>query len=166
MDNARRSFLRGYFSKPPQIHPPRPPWAGDNDALFIEKCTRCAECITSCPTSVLKIGDGGFPEVSFQLNGCDLCGKCAHVCQPKALIQAPSMPAWQWIAEISTACLALQQVECRVCGEFCDQHAIRFKPQLGGVPSPQVQSVNCTGCGHCVSKCPTQAIQMKTPKTA
>lgn len=164
MDNARRSFLRGHFSKPPQTRPPRPPWAVDNDVLFVEKCTRCAECITSCPTSVLKMGDGGFPEVSFQLNGCDLCGKCAQVCQPKALIQAPSMPAWPWIAEISTACLAQQQVECRVCGEFCDQQAIRFKPLLGGVSPPQVQSVNCTGCGHCVSKCPTQAIQMKDPK--
>lgn len=137
MDNARRSFLRGHFSKPPQTRPPRPPWAGDNDVLFVEKCTRCAECITSCPTSVLKMGDGGFPEVSFQLNGCDLCGKCAQVCQPKALIQAPSMPAWPWIAEISTACLAQQQVECRVCGEFCDQQAIRFKPLLGGVPTPR-----------------------------
>ena len=162
MDNARRFFLRGQFSKPPQARPPRPPWAGDNDVLFVEKCTRCSACITSCPTSVLKLGDGGFPEVSFQTNGCDLCGKCAEACQPQALTQTPATPAWTWVAEISAACLAQQQVECRVCGEFCDQQAIRFKPRLGGVSTPQVQPANCTGCGHCVSKCPTQAIQMKT----
>ena len=162
MDNARRFFLRGQFSKTSQTRPPRPPWAGDNDVLFIEKCTRCSACITSCPALVLKLGDGGFPEVSFETNGCDLCGKCVKVCQSQALSQTPTTPAWTWVAEINAACLAQQGVECRVCGEFCDQQAIRFKPRLGGVSTPEVHRAQCTGCGHCVSKCPTQAIQMKT----
>lgn len=166
MDQTRRFFLRGQFSKPPHAQAPRPPWAGDDDAVFVQQCTRCSECIKVCPTSVLKAGDGGFPEVSFQTNGCELCGKCVEACQPHALKQTPATPAWHWRAEISAACLAQQQVECRVCGEFCDARAIRFQPRLGGVSTPQVDITACTGCGHCVSKCPTQAIQMKVPRTA
>ena len=165
MDNSRRFFLRGQFSKTPLTHPPRPPWADANDALFVKKCTRCLECVKACPTQVLKQGDGGFPEVSFQSNGCDACAKCVDVCQPRALVRTPATP-WAWRAEISAACLAQQQVECRVCGEFCDDQAIRFKPRLGGVSTPEVQTASCTGCGHCVSKCPTQAIQMKTPSAS
>ena len=163
MDNSRRFFLRGQFSKPPAHQAPRPPWALEDDALFVQQCTRCAACIQACPTSVLKTGDGGFPEVSFQSNGCDLCGQCVTVCEPHALMRTPAAPAWRWHADIGAGCLAQQQVECRVCGEFCDVQAIRFKPRLGGVAIPEVQVAACTGCGHCVSKCPTQAIQMKTP---
>lgn len=164
MDNARRFFLRGKFSTPAQTRPPRPPWAGDSDALFVQKCTRCLECINVCPTSVLVVGDGGFPEVSFRANGCDECSKCVEVCTPLALKKDAARHPWTWGAHIGAACLAQQQVECRVCGEFCDHQAIRFKPQLGGISTPVVQLSSCTGCGHCVSKCPTQAIQMKTPE--
>lgn len=164
MDNSRRFFLRGKFSSSSQTRPPRPPWAVERDDLFIQKCTRCLECVDVCPTSVLAVGSGGFPEVSFQSNGCDECGKCVEACKPQALIKNNNSSAWSWQAQISDACLAHKQVECRVCGEFCDRRAIRFKPRLGGVSTPEVQLADCSGCGHCVSKCPTQAIQMQTPK--
>lgn len=160
VDNGKRFFLKGNFSQSPPITLPRPPWTGDNDALFIEKCTRCSECIKICPTSVLKLGDGGFPEVSFQSNGCDLCGKCAEVCKPLAINKQPTRSAWTWLARIKSSCLAQKQVECRICGEFCEQKAIKFKAQLGGISIPEVNLSDCTGCGHCVSKCPTQAIHM------
>jgi ferredoxin-type protein NapF len=163
MDNARRLFLRGKFSTASAHPAPRPPWAIEDPTRFLQTCTRCSECVSVCPTTILKMGDGGYPEVSFASNGCDVCGQCADVCQPQALQRKPHALAWSWRAHISKACLAQQQVECRVCGEFCDARAIRFKPQLGGVSMPEVQRDLCTGCGHCVSKCPTQAIAMKTP---
>lgn len=165
MDPSRRFFLRGKLTTPPQARPPRPPWSGESDALFVQKCTRCLACVDVCPTSVLVVGDGGFPEVSFQSNGCDECGKCVEACKPQALKRSTDAP-WSWRAHMGTACLAQKQVECRVCGEFCDHQAIRFKPQLGGIATPEVQMASCTGCGHCVSTCPTHAIQMKTPRAA
>ena len=163
MDHSRRFFLRGQFSAPTSARAPRPPWAIDADAEFLKTCTRCMACLAVCPTSILRVGDGGYPEVSFQANGCDTCGQCVVACAPGALKQTPHTPGWTWRAQIDTYCLALQHVECRVCGEFCDAQAIRFQPKLGGVATPEVQHSLCTGCGHCVSKCPTGAIQMKTP---
>jgi len=160
MDNARRFFLRGKFSKTASAAVPRPPWAIEA-SQFLDACTRCAECIKTCPTSILRLGDGGYPEVSFQANGCDACAQCVQVCEPQALKKEGNAPAWSWRAHIGQGCLAEKNVECRVCGEFCDHAAIRFKPRLGGVSTPHVQSEMCTGCGHCVSKCPTQAIEMK-----
>ena len=166
MDNARRLFLRGKLTSTAVPAVPRPPWALEDQRRFVETCTRCLDCIPICPTAIIKAGDGGYPEVSFQLNGCDLCGQCADVCQPRALKKTPTSVAWHWQAHIRSACLAQQQVECRVCGEYCDERAIRFKPQLGGVSTPEVLLDRCTGCGHCVSKCPTQAIAMKTPNAS
>lgn len=166
MDESRRSFLRGKISQTPAGRPPRPPWALENDALFTEKCTRCHECIAVCPTAVLFQGDGGFPEISFKSNGCDLCMKCADSCASAAISTQAVKQPWTWKAVVSSACLAQMQVECRICGEFCDQQAIRFKPRAGRVSTPEIESDLCTGCGHCVSKCPTQAIQTINPPKA
>lgn len=166
MDNARRLFLRGKFTSATAPAAPRPPWALVDQHRFVNTCTRCLDCIAICPTAIIQVGDGGYPEVSFQANGCDVCGQCADVCKPQALKRTPDADAWHWRAHISPACLAQKHVECRVCGEHCDARAIRFKPQLGGVAAPEVQHDRCTGCGHCVSKCPTQAIAMKTPNAS
>lgn len=161
MDHSRRFFLKGKFSSSEKKPTPRPPWAIEPDASFTQKCTRCLECIHACPTSILTAGESGFPEVNFQSNGCDECEKCVEICKPKALVKLNDQPAWTWTAQIKEGCLASKQVECRVCGEICDHRAIRFKPQLGRISTPEVLSGNCTGCGHCVSKCPSNAIEMK-----
>lgn len=60
---------------------------------------------------------------------------------------------------ITDACLARQRIECRVCGERCDEGAIRFRPTLGGVAQPELLAERCTGCGDCLQACPTGALQ-------
>lgn len=168
MDNNRRRFLRGQFAQAsPQARVPRPPWALRDEASFTRTCTRCLACVQVCPTSILKAGDGGFPEVTFQANGCDECGRCVSACEPHALVRSSANePGWAWRIHIHPHCLALNQVECRICGERCDHQAIRFRPSLGGIAKPQVEPDTCTGCGHCVPTCPTSAIEMKLPRTS
>ena len=90
IDPRRRLFLRGRLSEaaaPRPIGPQRPPWALD-EARFAERCTRCHACVSECPRQVLAVGDGGFPHMHFQHQGCDLCGACASACQPRALDRA------------------------------------------------------------------------------
>lgn len=164
MDPGRRFFLRGggTLSKPMAAKIPRPPWALEESA-FVQACTRCNACVEGCPQHILSCGDGGFPIVKFESNGCTECGECAALCIPKALTRLPGQRPWAWHAEIDDRCLALRRIECRVCGEVCDAGAIRFRPSLGGVSLAVLSPQDCTGCGQCVPTCPTSAIKMVSP---
>lgn len=164
MDPSRRFFLRGGVtsSAAAVAAPPRPPWALE-EAAFVTACTRCDACIDACPQHILSKGDGGFPIVKFDSNGCNECKRCEAICSKNAIVSRPGQQPWTWRAVVGPSCLAAQRVECRVCGEMCDAGAIRFRPSLSGVSQPEVSASECTGCGQCVGPCPTQAIQMVTP---
>lgn len=157
VDVSRRGFLRGRPRPKAEI---RPPWALA-EAAFIDRCTRCDDCLPACPQSILIGGDGGYPTVDFSLGECTFCGACVTACRPQALIRADNQAPWHLKALISDLCLARQGVECRVCGDFCDVRAIRFTPRLGGSPLPEIAAEQCTGCGACQAPCPSQAIAIR-----
>lgn len=158
-DLSRRAFFRG---RPRPKAEKRPPWALP-EADFIDRCTRCNDCITACPTHVLTVGDGSYPTIDFREGECTFCGDCVTACLPKALVRQDGKPAWMYKALIGEDCLPYQGVECRVCGDFCDARAIRFPPRLGGSPLPEIDADQCTGCGACVGPCPTAAITISLP---
>jgi ferredoxin-type protein NapF len=164
MDPQRRLFLRGRLPAKAPRATPRPPWAVAAPA-FIARCTRCEACIKACPQGILFKGEGGYPQVRFDEAGCTTCGHCVDACTTQALVRHPDQQPWEWRAAIGDGCLAFSKVECRVCGEICDNAAIRFVPTLAGVSCPTLNVENCTGCGVCVAPCPTQAITMEVPKT-
>ncbi len=158
VDASRRAFFRGRSTPRAQI---RPPWALA-ESNFIERCTRCNDCLKACPTGILIAGDGDFPTVDFSRGECTFCGDCVAACRPDALVkQGDDLPAWAIKAIIGDGCLPKQGVECRVCGDFCDTRAIRFPLRQGGSPLPVITSAQCTGCGACVAPCPVTAIQMR-----
>lgn len=158
MQASRRGFLRGRtHSVTNEI---RPPWAVDEER-FEQLCTRCGECLKLCPTQVIRLGDGAFPVVDFSLGECLLCGDCVTACKPMALHRIDGAEAWTLRASLGASCLARHSVECRVCGEMCGMSAIRFRPRLGGVAMPELDSERCTGCGACFAPCPVGAIVME-----
>jgi ferredoxin-type protein NapF len=157
MDARRRALLRGRFGGGTRHTALRPPWAMD-EAAFTDACSRCGDCIRACPQQVLHAGDGGYPEIRFDSRGCTFCGDCVRACATPALSRPQGAAPWALTASIGSDCLALQRVECRVCGERCDASAIRFRPTLGGVAQPIPDPTACTGCGDCVAPCPTRAI--------
>lgn len=160
---TRRSFLRGRISK--QSLAPRPPWSLA-EADFVERCTRCDACIEVCPTGILVRADGGYPEVDFSRGECTFCGGCVSACAPAALVRLPDpAPAWSIRALVADSCLAMNGVECRVCGEACPTGAIRFRPRLGGVAQPALALESCNGCGACFAPCPVRAITVKAGVT-
>ena len=156
VDASRRGFLRGRPRPKAEI---RPPWALP-EAGFVGRCTRCGDCLRACPQRILIAGDGAFPTVDFSQRECTFCGDCVTACQPAALVRQEQQPAWPYKAVIGDACLAARNVECRVCGDFCDARAIRFAPRLGSSPLPLLDPNLCTGCGACVAPCPTTAIRI------
>ena len=171
IDPRRRLFLRGRVAEAAAPQAPavqRPPWAVAEER-FTQLCVRCHACIEDCPADVLKIGDGGFPEVDFHAQGCDFCGACEAACEPQALNRAAaeagqgaSTPAaWPgWQVQIGPQCLALQKVECRMCADACEPRAIRFQPALGGISQMVLNLAACTACGECVGVCPVGAAGM------
>ncbi len=154
VDPSRRNLLFGRRPQTPTA--PRPPWA---TAHFLDRCTRCGDCASACPTQIIKVGEGGFPMVDFAQAECTFCGDCARTCTSLALDQSIS-PPWQIYAEINASCLADRGVECRICGESCDEQAIRFQLAVGKVAHPLVSAEQCTGCGACVSSCPSNSIRL------
>ena len=172
IDPRRRSFLRGRIAEAAAPQVPavqRPPWAVA-EARFTALCVRCHACVGDCPRHVLHVGDGGFPAVDFSAQGCDFCGACEAACEPQALDRAAAEAAhginsphaaWPgWQVQIGAQCLALQRVECRICGDACAPRAIRFRPAPGGIAQMQLDLAACTACGDCVAVCPVGAARV------
>jgi ferredoxin-type protein NapF len=157
----RAQFLRGDFSG--RSRPIRPPWSLAEDE-FVERCTRCGDCISACPQHILDKGRGGFPQVDFSRGECLFCGECVQACGPDALAgwssQGDSTVAWSIRAHIGDRCLAQRGVECRSCRDQCDTAAISFRLVAGGVAQPLLELAVCNGCGACYSVCPVQAIEL------
>jgi ferredoxin-type protein NapF len=59
---------------------------------------------------------------------------------------------------VSDLCLARSGVSCMACRDECEAGAIAFRPRLGGPFLPEIDGGLCTGCGNCVSVCPSSAI--------
>ncbi|MGF1699305.1 ferredoxin-type protein NapF [Photobacterium makurazakiensis] len=152
-DRSRRRLLT---RRRPDLQ--RMPWVVDED-VFTDSCTRCNKCISACETQIITKGDGGFPIVDFNRGECTFCYRCADSC-PEPLFQPQTEQPWPLVAQINEGCLAHKNIECRSCGDMCDVQAIHFKLQFGGVAKPELNWVDCTGCGACVSVCPTSAITM------
>lgn len=157
---SRMQLLSGDLSG--KNAPLRPPWALE-ESVFIERCTRCGECIQACPGQLLAEGRGKFPRMDFSNGGCDFCGECLAVCKPKALVAGgEGARPWAVKAAILSACLSLNAVICRACGEACGERAIRFQLQPGGVATPILDRDSCTGCGACFAVCPIKAVEIST----
>ena len=158
-NHARRRMLRGHLSGVNRVI--RPPWAGPEE-LFVDQCSRCDHCIEQCPSSIIKRGSGGFPEVDFSNGECDFCGECEAICQTNALdLSIRPVPWFNHIEIDENRCLPYQGVTCITCAEQCEVRAIHFSPSLGGISKPQLNSEQCTGCGACIGPCPNSAISMK-----
>lgn len=139
----------------------RPPWS-KTDQEFTDNCTRCDKCITACETQIIKRGEGGFPEIDFNLGECIFCQLCVDVCPEPVFDLAQSLP-WSIRASIKDSCLTYQGVWCQSCKDACDPRAISFIMAVGQVPKPLIDTDACTGCGACVSPCPSNAIQIGKP---
>ena len=157
MDLARRRFLHGRTTTVQSAQ--RPPWALTESA-FTDICTRCGDCLRACPTGLLQAGPGNYPVADFRQGHCTFCGDCSRACTPHAIAADLAQSPWDLRIVINDSCLTLQNVVCRTCGELCEAAAIRFTPRIGGVAVPQVDLDRCTGCGECLTPCPTQAISL------
>ena len=155
---SRMQFLRGDFKG--KESPLRPPWALIENQ-FLDTCTACGDCVTHCPTQIIKQARASLPIVDFKSGECLFCAECVDVCKPHALVKTDQIVPWSIKAAIKEdTCLAFQGVECRSCYDPCEARAISMPPRLGGISIPIMNTQQCTGCGACFSVCPVQSVCM------
>ncbi|WP_448206202.1 ferredoxin-type protein NapF [Azospirillum sp. sgz302134] len=166
---SRASLLRGAFradtgKQPIRPEPIRPPWAIPDARGFAAACDACGRCGPACPERIITIDRIGRPVVDFSENGCTFCGACAEACPTGALARsAPDVAPWTLTARIGADCLSFNGTDCRVCADHCDERAIRFRPLGRGRWLPDIEAVDCTGCGACVGVCPVKAVTVAPP---
>ena len=160
---SRRDFLN-VFRKPldqTKDNSPlvvRPPY-GLEESLFQSECVTCEgkACVASCDEEIIFILKDGTPSLDFSKSGCTFCEDCASACEPNVLSLENTHTSEQLNAtfRISTeGCVAHNGVICFSCKEPCIDDAILFN----GMFNPVIDMDKCTGCGFCVARCPTLAI--------
>lgn len=163
---SRRDFLAA-FRKPllradgESYIAVRPPY-GQNESLFQKMCPACESkaCVSSCEEQIIVICADGTPTLNFTKNGCTFCEECAKACEKNetvilSLSHTHTAKKIYATFRISTEeCIAHHKVICFACKEPCIDDAILFN----GMFNPVIDMDRCTGCGFCISRCPTQAI--------
>lgn len=148
--------------------PLRPPNAR-KESLFVGLCTRCGNCLRSCPSGIIQrdIGEYGWaslwtPVLSFQNGYCqEACTECTEVCPSGAI---PRLS----IADKGKICIGLPRVnmdiclladnrECSACARWCPYDAIRYRwCETEYAVTPEIDPHKCNGCGACEAVCPTR----------
>jgi ferredoxin-type protein NapF len=169
----RPNLLRGRINHESQ---PRLPWI-INEPLFLNNCSQCNNCITSCDNQIIKQDRNGFPFVDFDENECTFCMKCIDICQQplfKSTETQQTDKPWQGDFIISSQCLAQNDIFCQSCRDVCETKAISFSTssqntindptiiyQGSPIAKPYLHNHSCTQCGACVSVCPQDAIALQ-----
>ncbi len=151
---------------------PRPPGAVDGKD-FLALCSRCGQCVTSCPYETLRLAGpfdpapGGMPFFVPEEIPCYMCRDipCVKACPTGALSPALTdiSDARMGIAVVDPAsCLSHQGLRCEVCYRACpeEEKALTIEMHPRGISRhamfiPVVHPEHCTGCGLCTKSCPT-----------
>lgn len=147
--------------------PLRPPGAVD-EFNFKGLCTRCGNCVRSCPYGIIDRKTGqqditGFmtPVLSFKEDYCrEDCVRCTKVCPSGALagLDLSNKPQIRiGLAQVDmNICLLGEDRECSACMRWCPYNAIRYVfSEAEYTLVPVIDADKCNGCGACEVACPT-----------
>ena len=162
---ASASILRITGREPSQ--PLRPPGAVD-ELIFKGLCSRCGNCIRSCPHNIIRrdMGQHGLagiltPVLTFDKDYCrEDCIRCTRVCPSGAIVgvNLDNKPDIQiGMAQVDmNLCLLGEDHECSACMRWCPYNAIRYVfSEAEYMLVPVIDAEKCNGCGACEAACPT-----------
>jgi len=162
---ASASMLRLTGREHPQSL--RPPGAVD-ELTFKGLCTRCGNCVRSCPYSIIRhdTAQHGFagiltPVLTFDKDYCrEDCTRCTRVCPSGALVGVDlrNKPGVHiGLAQVDMdLCLLGEDRECSACMRWCPYNAIRYVfSEADYTLVPMIDVRRCNGCGACEVACPT-----------
>jgi len=147
--------------------PLRPPGAVDESTLK-GLCTRCGNCMRSCPYDIIQrdtaqhgLASIFTPLLSFAKDYCrEDCVHCTRVCPSGALVGVDldkKAHTHIGLARVDMKlCLLWEDRECSACMRWCPYNAIRYVfSEAEYTLVPVIDTAKCNGCGACEVACPT-----------
>jgi len=149
----------------------RPPGSlADEEMKLI--CSRCGNCLKSCPTGIIEplTDPGDFisiltPGISFNRSYClSDCNHCGNVCPTGAIGRFETEEKKHLFIGTATIitdlCLLTKNKECDRCRFYCDYDAVSIANSGNYSVIPVINKEICVGCGACQVACPTRAIKI------
>lgn len=145
-----------------------PPGSADV-ADFLNKCTACHLCVSSCPTRVIQPASDQFGWQHFMQVRMDYwagyctyeCTRCTEVCPTGALL--PLNVADKKLTQLGQVCFVADNcivktegTDCGSCAEHCPTKAVYMVPYQNDLRIPEINKNICIGCGACEHACPTR----------
>lgn len=130
----------------------RPPGAV-SESMFLERCTRCSDCVKACPYGSITVDPrNGSPILFADQTPCYLCDDmpCIAACGTDALVTVEGIESVRMgVAMVSQkACTAEQG--CNACVSQCPTYALSMDFDLLRI---MVSGEQCVGCGICEYTC-------------
>ena len=158
-------------SRAPDTDCPPADWVRPPGALpeprFLEKCTRCTDCLVACPRhSIRRLGPEfdkiqGTPAIIPLESPCVLCHDlpCIQACPTGALVPTPIPELAMGTAVVDgAACYIAHDLPCDYCIEHCPLTGQAIARGTDGIPV--VNELACVGCGVCAHSCPPVALRI------
>ena len=130
----------------------RPPGAVD-EAQFLERCTRCQDCVKACPHGAISLSQiDGSPVIFADQVPCYLCHDlpCAASCATEALVMPNALEAVHMGGAVVSDRFCTASQGCHACVSKCPMEALSMEFSDMKL---RVHDDRCVGCGVCEHVC-------------
>jgi len=132
----------------------RPPGAVA-EALFVERCTLCGDCLKACPYESIKPEPkSGSPVIFPDETACYLCEDfpCIASCETEALLPVAGREAVSMGVAVVSHRICTAGQGCHACVSQCPTGALAMDFEAFRLV---VLEDRCVGCGLCEQTCKT-----------
>ena len=145
-EDASRPAVKTWWLRPP---------GAVTDHEFLERCTKCGDCIDACPHTVIrKLSEDDSPAIFPEERACRLCDDfpCIAACETDALLPIESLHEVHMGLAMVSSSLCTAGNGCNACVSQCPMDALSMD---FGKFSVNVDDRRCVGCGLCQYTCRT-----------